>query len=424
MHSRAAPLEPGDDAKTIIGFVGTTEDITERKKIQDALQRARERFDLALQGTDYGIWDWDIVTSEIYYSPRFEALLGYEKSTFGQDYQSFESLLHPDDKAHVADCIQRHLEKREPYQLEYRLKTQENGYLWFSAGGQAEWDENGKATRLAGSIRDITDRLRSKEELRHYAEEAVQARADIQRHAEELQQRTEDLSRSNTELEQFAYISSHDLQEPLRKIQSFGDRLNGKYGDVLGEQGKDYLERMRSSASRMQTLIQDLLGYSRVGRDEPVFFPIDLTTIVNDVASDLEMRIEREQGRVECGNLPTIEGDSTQLRQLFQNLISNALKFHVDGVPPIVAISSETRNASSGNLASKAYYEIRIVDNGIGFDEKYSEKIFAPFQRLHGRNEYEGTGIGLAVCRKIVERHGGAIIVESHPGQGSTFIVT
>lgn len=426
VHSRAAPIESVSDsgAKTLIGFVGTTEDITERKRTQDELQRSRERFDLAIRGTDDGIWDWDLRTDESYYSPRYEALLGYEKSTFGQNYESFESLLHPDDKVHVLDSIRRHLELREPYQVEYRLKTKENGYLWFSAGGQAEWGEDGKAIRMAGSIRDITERLRTAQELRRYSDEAVQAHADSERHAKVLQQRTEALSRSNKELEQFAYISSHDLQEPLRKIQSFGDRLNGKYGDVLGDQGRDYIERMRASAGRMQTLIQDLLDYSRVSREHAKFLPIDLTQILDDVVADLESRIEREHGRVEYGALPTIEGDSTQLRQLFQNLIGNALKFHVEDKPPIVSISSHERSTTAGNSTTQEYCEIKIQDNGIGFDEKYSAKIFTPFQRLHGRNEYEGTGIGLAVCQKIVERHGGEIIVQSAPGEGSTFVVT
>lgn len=424
VHSRTATMVSDLDPQSVTGYVGTTEDITERKKIQDELHRSRERFDLAIRGTDDGIWDWDILTNENYYSPRFEELLGYETPTIVQSYGSFESLLHPDDKVRVTESIRRHFEMREPYQVEYRLKTKENGYRWFSAGGQAEWDKDGKATRMAGSIRDITERLEKEQELRRYTEEVVQARADIERHAKALQQRTDALTRSNKELEQFAYISSHDLQEPLRKIQAFGDRLNGKYGDVLGEQGQDYLERMRASANRMQTLIQDLLGYSRLTRDEPVFTPVALTQIIDDVIADLEMRIEREHGQVEYSELPMIEGDPTQMRQLFQNLIGNALKFHIDGQPPIVSISSQKSVTSDEHSAAQEYYEISIVDNGIGFDEKYTDKVFAPFQRLHGRSEYEGTGIGLAVCQQIVERHGGIISVESTPGQGATFVVT
>ncbi len=424
VRSQAASIKSDSDPERITGYVGTTENITERKQIQDELQRSRERFDLAIRGTEDGIWDWDIRTNENYYSPRFEALLGYETSTVVQNYGSFESLLHPDDKMRVMESIRRHCEMHEPYQVEYRLKTKENSYRWFSAGGQAEWDDEGRATRMAGSIRDITERLEKEQELQNYTNEVVQARADVERQAKELQQRTDALTRSNKELEQFAYISSHDLQEPLRKIQAFGDRLNGKYGDVLGEQGQDYLDRMRASASRMQTLIQDLLAYSRLTREQPDFAPVALGSIVDDVVADLEMRIERENGRIEYSELPTIDGDTTQMRQLFQNLISNALKFHVDGRPPIVSISCQNSDTSAVHSASDNFYEIRVVDNGIGFDERYIDKIFAPFQRLHGRNEYEGTGIGLAVCQKIVERHGGKISVESTPGVGSTFIVS
>ncbi len=220
---------------------------------------------------------------------------------------------------------------------------------------------------------------------------------------------------NNRELQDFAYVASHDLQEPLRKIQAFGDRLKKQAGPALDEKSADYLERMQSAAGRMQALINDLLAFSRVTTKAQPFTLTDLNLIVKDVLSDLEVRIERSGGQVEVGSLPTIEADATQMRQVLQNLIGNALKFHKPEVAPIVKVYS---NLHDGQC------ELTVADNGIGFDEKYLDRIFTPFQRLHGRGEYEGTGIGLSVVRKIVERHGGAVTAHSQPGQGATFVVT
>lgn len=245
--------------------------------------------------------------------------------------------------------------------------------------------------------------------------------------AETLAQKAVELARSNAELEQFAFVASHDLQEPLRKIQAFGDRLKTKCAAVNLEEGRDYLERMQSAAARMQTLIYDLLTFSRViSRTEP-FGPVDLQTVAREVIGDLEVRIEKTGGRVEVGDLPTIEADALQMRQLLLNLIGNALKFHAPGTAPVVRVQGRliTPAASKGEPGAEVQFcELTVADNGIGFDEKYLDRIFAVFQRLHGRQEYEGTGIGLAVCRRIVDRHGGTITARSKPGEGATFILT
>ncbi len=230
-----------------------------------------------------------------------------------------------------------------------------------------------------------------------------------------------ELERSNDELQQFAYISSHDLQEPLRKIQTFGDRLKQRHADVLDERGLDYLRRMQEAADRMQTLIQDLLSLSRVGTHTRPFAPVDLNVILTQVLADLETHLEATGAQVQLAELPVIEADETQMRQLFQNLLSNALKFRRPQIPPAITLTYEAiADASVG----RDCYRLAVQDNGIGFDEKYSERIFGMFQRLHGRSEYEGTGVGLAICRRIVERHHGRITAQSSPGQGSTFIVT
>jgi len=227
------------------------------------------------------------------------------------------------------------------------------------------------------------------------------------------------LSRSNAELEQFAYVASHDLQEPLRKIQAFGDRLKTKYEAGLGPEGLDYLTRMQNAAARMQILIQDLLSLSRVTSNSKPFTAVDLGDVIRTVVSDLEMRIHDANGSVEIGTLPVIFGDRGQMAQLFQNLIGNGLKFRKEGQNPEVKIESEVHALASGTPG----WQITVQDNGIGFDEKYRDRIFQIFQRLHGRSEYEGTGIGLAICRKIVDRHGGVITAHSSPGAGAKVII-
>ena len=236
-----------------------------------------------------------------------------------------------------------------------------------------------------------------------------------------LQSQAEELARSNAELGEFAYVASHDLQEPLRKILAFGDRLKNKHAGALSTEGRDYLERMQNAAGRMQTLINDLLSLSRVTNQHQPLTPVDLADVVRMVASDLEARLSQVNGKVELGALPIIVADRGQMAQLFQNLIGNGLKFSKPGQPPVVKVHGELLNGPQGG---GDICQIVVEDDGIGFDEKYLDRIFRVFQRLHGRTEYEGTGIGLAICRKIVERHDGSITARSAPGMGAQFIIT
>ena len=260
------------------------------------------------------------------------------------------------------------------------------------------------------------------------ASTAVATEITVRKRAEvELKLLSAELARSNGELEQFAYIASHDLQEPLRKVQAFGDMLVAKCHEGLTDEGRDYLQRMQSAAKRMQTLINDLLTYSRVTTQAKPFAELDLGQITLEVLSDLEPRIRQTEGVVEIGELPRLEADPTQMRQLLQNLIVNALKYHPEGEPPRVSVAGRILAGDDGVAATTdrvPWCEIAVRDNGIGFDEKYLDRIFVPFQRLHGRGEYDGSGMGLAVCQRIVTRHGGEITARSRPGHGSTFLVT
>lgn len=255
-------------------------------------------------------------------------------------------------------------------------------------------------------VRDISARKRSEEEQRRYAQ---------------------DLERSNRELEQFAYVASHDLQEPLRKIRTFGDRLEVQCGEALNDLGRQCLDRMKNAAERMQALINGLLILSRVTTKAADFSTVSLTKIAREVVADLEVKIEQSGARVEVGRMPSIQADPLQIRQLLQNLVGNALKFHREDETPLVEISahyvSPDHRAPGGDFSDEEICQIMVKDNGIGFDEKYLDRIFDVFQRLHPRDVHEGTGVGLAICRKIVERHDGAITAQSKPDHGAVFIV-
>ena len=241
-----------------------------------------------------------------------------------------------------------------------------------------------------------------------------------------LMRQAEKLTRNNAQLQEFAFVASHDLQEPLRKIMAFGDRLKSKCAAVLDEQALDYLARIQNATARMQILINDLLLYSRITTEAQPFTTVDLAKVAGEVIIDLETRIEQTQGKVDIGVLPSLEAEPTQMRQLFQNLIGNALKFHRENVPPVIKVSSRTvtsNNQPYPKGLNNGFYEIVFADNGIGIEEKYFTRIFGVFQRLHGRDQYAGTGVGLAICQRIIERHHGEIRVESVFGEGTTFII-
>ena len=313
-----------------------------------------------------------------------------------------------DDAARFDDDDSRVIETGEGIFNVEELRLHEDGTeLWIQTTKVPLRDTDGSIIGLVGISGDISDRKITEDQLRRFAAQ---------------------LENSNAELQNFASVASHDLQEPLRKIQAFSDRLRAKCGNMLNAQGLDYLERMQGAAQRMQVLIQDLLKLSRITSRALPFEKCDLAEVVRAVLSDLEIMIEQKNAVVEVGDLPMIEADLVQMRQLFQNLISNALKFQKAGENPEVVVEGRVYQMKERNITGatpgQQICKIVIRDNGIGFDPKFAEQVFVVFQRLHSRSEYEGTGIGLAVCRKITDRHGGSIVAKSAEGQGAAFIVT
>ncbi len=334
-----------------------------------------------------------------YVNNKFCAISQYSESELvGKTHRVINSHHHPKE---FFEVMWKTISEGKTWEGEIRNKAKDGTFYWVNTTIVPFLDADGKPERYIAVRYEITERKLAEEKLMIYAKK---------------------LEVSNQELTDFASVAAHDLQEPLRKIQSFADRVKIKSKDILPAEAMDYLERVQSSAKRMQILIIDLLTYSRVTTKAQPFTQISLLQILKEVCSDLEVRIDQTNGKVLYQDLPSIEADSTQMHQLFLNLVSNGLKFHKKDTTPVVQISAEINNESLlGEV--KTVCRIKVKDNGIGFDEKYLDRIFTIFQRLHGRHEYEGTGIGLAVCRKIVDRHGGTLTAVSTAGEGATFVI-
>lgn len=378
-----------------LGTYGVIHDITKRKIAEDALTKEREILQILMDSFPDTIYFKDTRSRFTKINKAQAKTLGLNspEEAIGKTDFDFFTKEHAEnafnDEKKIINTGVPVLDKVEFA----KTPTKEN--RWVSSTKMPIFDSENKITGIVGVSRDITERIEEDRKLEEYAKK---------------------LEITNKELEEFAYIASHDLQEPLRKIQTFSNRLNTLYGTVLGEQGNEYLTRMLKSVVRMRTLINDLLAFSRITTKAKEFSEVDLSVIIKEVITDLELRIEELSSNIEICKLPVIDAEPMQMRQLFQNLISNALKFHHKERTPVVKIYEEK--------ADSHFCKITIEDNGIGIEEKYVDKIFQVFYRLHSKDEYEGTGIGLAICRKIAERHNGTITVNSSLNKGTKFTIS
>ncbi|BAY74069.1 multi-sensor signal transduction histidine kinase [Nostoc linckia NIES-25] len=585
---------PGKDGLSVY-----FQDITERRQTAQALRESEERWQLALQGNNDGIWDWNLKTNEVFFSNRWKQMLGYKDDEVSNCWDDWTKRIHPDERDLVLEAFQDHFAKKTPfYVCEYRVQCQDGSYKWILDRGQALWDALGDVVRMVGSYTDITDRKRTEEELKRqnlrsqlfseitfkireslqideilqttvievqkllqadrvlifqlcrdgsgtvvqeavlpgwpvilgkniidpcfkeeyierYRQGRISAIEDIQTayiqpcHREFLEQfavkanlvvpilvrdgiwglllahqcatprkwnnfetelleqlanqigialsqaqlleqqtrQSQELARSNAELEQFAYVASHDLQEPLRMVTSYLQLLERRYKNQLDSNADEFINYAVDGARRMQTLINDLLNYSRVSTRGQPFKRVDCSAVLKQAIANLQLAIADSKAIITHDTLPQVMADVTQLTQVFQNLIANAVKFCKNQQQPEIHIGVGRGDGEMGKwgdeemgettpttppphhpttppLPPPKEYVFWVQDNGIGLEPQYAERIFIIFQRLHTRDKYPGTGIGLAICKKIIERHGGRIWVESKPGQGSTFYFT
>ncbi len=420
-------------AGEVYAILQTATDVTEQVRSRQKLEEAESGLRVAVEMAQLGTWSIDVATNGLTYSDRLTEWFGYNPGQ--QDYTKVIPILDPRDQERVAAAVAWALDPQSDglYNEIYTVIHPQTGKRRIlHAQGKRVVDATGKAVRLNGTAQDITIQqelqLALEQEVQQRTEELATTNEELEATNEELTESNNLLLRSNDNLQQFAYIASHDLQEPLRKIQAFSDLLKSQYAGQLGE-GVGHLERMQVAAGRMSTLIKDLLTYSRISTQPDTTTTVPLTGVVDAAVADLDLMIEETAAVVTVDPLPTIQGDSQQLGQLFQNLLSNALKFRRPDSSPHVRVRTQAVSAhdlpSAIRPARQAlvYHRIDVSDNGIGFDEKYVDRIFQVFQRLHGRAEFTGTGIGLAICEKVAANHGGAITATSQPGQGATFSV-
>ncbi|MFL0805383.1 MAG: PAS domain-containing protein [Agarilytica sp.] len=355
----------------------------------------KTRFELAFAGASVGVWDWlDLNKDEAYWSPKFFQLLGYEDQEITPSKQAFKHLLHPEDRPRAKQALDQHLQDNRPFDIEYRLKTKQGEYRWFRGCGSTSLEENNQTRRMVGTLQDIhTQKL----------------------HEDELETLVVKLKQSNNDLERFAHVASHDLQEPLRVISSYVQLINKRYNDKLGDGAKEFFGFIVDGCKRMQQLINDLLDFSRVVQNDLVTSRVDLKDTMKHVERNLAKKMESSAAIITHKDLPSVIANRSLLERLLQNLINNSLKYQDTSTPPVIEITTKEEDHE---------WVISVKDNGIGIDEKYFDKIFIIFQRLHTVDEYSGTGVGLAICQRIVHAHGGRVWVESILGEGTTFSFT
>ena len=379
-----------DDQGVPIGAMVVGHDITERKMAENELKDSQEKLELALNAGNIGIWSWNLKTDKFYWDHRIRKMLGWENSLIAPTYKDFEAILNEDDVPHVQNEIKRAIDEGILFESIFRLKSTGDDALYINSKAKVYRDEKGTPLRMLGVCIDITEVKKNTEKV--------------------VFKLNEELMRSNKELQSFAYVASHDLQEPLRMVSSFTQLLAKQYKDKLDQNAREYIQFAVEGAGRMYDLLNGLLDYSRIQTKGNRFTSVRMMDILEHVNQNLKLAIVEKKGKITWDELPSVYADESQMIQLIQNLIVNAIKFNHN--TPSVHVRCTQDND---------HFIFSVSDNGIGIDEQYFDKIFQIYQRLHLREEYSGTGIGLAICKRIVERHSGKIWLESKLGKGSTF---
>ena len=378
-------------------------DITEEKRVIDEIKASNEKFHRVSEAINDVIWDFDLVNENLSWSQGLKRLFGYEVEEFGDELKSWSQRLHPEDYDRVISSFKAALQNSTEnfWRTEYRFKRKDGSYADLIDRGSIIRNKDNKPIRMVGSLQDISD-------LKNYQK-------SLEKLNLELEKRAKDLEISNKDLEQFAYVASHDLQEPLRMVTSFLSRLEEKYSLELDDKAQQYIYFAVDGAKRMRQIILDLLEFSRVGRNLGKIKRIDVNTILEDVKALLKERIAQTQAEIKTQELPEIVCTEGEIRQVLYNLIDNALKYHKENQSPIVNINYEEQDN---------HFQFAVEDNGIGIESLYYQKVFTIFRRLHHQNEYSGTGIGLAISKKIIDNLGGEIWLKSDIGVGTTFYFT
>jgi len=365
--------------------LGVAQNINEMKGLQHLLKTSESRLQLAIKGNRAALWEWsDLTDNQAWWSKEFYELLGYTSRSLKPLFSALIDIIHPEDITYFRKSLEENVEMNSGLEENIKIKTKNDGYRWFRVNAKAQIESDGNVKKIVGTLTDIDHKKQSENKMKEL----------------------------NVELERFAYLASHDLKEPLRTVTSFTKLFKEEYAAVFDDNAKTYLDFIEKASARMITLTNDLLLYSQLDDKSLNFEKVDLKKELHNILDDLRKTIADNRAKVTIDKLPKIFCDAVQIRQLFQNLISNSLKYKKPDVPPIIHVGFEEKNNA---------YHFFVKDNGIGISKEYHNKVFEVFKRLHSNEEYEGTGIGLANCKRIVENHQGKIWLKSSSNKGSTF---